>query len=200
MYIPLRLYSTPCVFHSVCIPLHVYPTPYVFHSVYPIPYIPLRVSHSVCIQLLVYPILCLSRSVCIQLRVYSTLISYSVCVPLRVPLHAYPTSCVSHFMFVPLLYLTLCVPLHVSHVPIHVSHFLYVLLYVSHSSYIPRKSDLYIPLLVCPAPCMSHSVCPTWYSFYISLRIGPTSRESHFLSMCSTPCVSVYRPLFVFVR
>ena len=185
--IPIRVYCTPFVFHSVCVP------PRLSHSVYPTPY----VFHSMYIPFCAYPIPCASNSVCIQLRVYSTLISYSMRIPLRA----------SHFVCVSLLYLTPCVSLHVSHVPIHVSHvpihvsqFLYVLLYVSHSSYIQRKSELYIQLLVCPTPCVSHSLCPTSYSFYISLRIGPTSREFHFLSMCSTPCVSVYRPLFVFVR
>ena len=166
--IPLRVYSTLCVFYSVyttpCVPLHVYFTPYISHSVYPTscvshsvyptpciplrvyptPYIPLRVFHSV-----YNLILCLSYSVSIQLRVYFTLISHSVSHSMRIPLRVCPTPISYSVCPTPWFPLLVC-------------------------------PTLCVPLLVCPTCVrlvystrlsnrMSHSLCPTSYSFYASV-------------------------------
>ena len=142
--IPLRVCSTQCISHSVCIQLHLYPTPC----------IPFRISHSVCIPLRVYLILCLSSSVCIQLRVYSTLVSYSLCFPLRVPLHAYPTSCVSHFVCpTPISYSvtpTPCIPCPNPCIPLLVCRTLCVplLVYPTQVRLDTMSNPLYLPLSV----------------------------------------------------
>ena len=152
--------------------------------------IPLRVSHSACIPLRVYSTLCISHSVLIPFRVYqTTFVSNSVCVP-----SLYLTPCVSHS--------------------------------VSHSMRIPLRvcstlicySVCPTPCIPCPNPCITLPVCPTlcvpllvyptevrivypaprkFNPLYVSLCMRPTSCELHFLPMCSTPCVSVYRPTFV---
>lgn len=205
--IPIRVYPTLCVSHSVCTPhrkspnlnstprvsYSVCPTPCVFHRMSPtlcsthIPhssygsYIPIRVcflcptpgvfpmSHSVCVSYialrvpifpsvcvsyilirvcLLYPTSCASPifhsvcasyiPLCVVHFVYSTLISHSVCVPLRVPLDADPILCV----FCCLISMRYC---------------------------------LYVPLLVCSLACSTSCV---FYSAYVPLLV------------CSTSCVS----------
>lgn len=109
-YLPLTILSTPCGSHSVCIshsvfcPLHVVPTPcvsptqYLFHSMC----FPLRVcltpsvSHSFCVPLRVCPAPCMSYFVCVLLHVCPTpCMSHFLC--------SYLSSCLSHFMYIPLL-------------------------------------------------------------------------------------------------
>ena len=178
-----RLYHLVCVLHSlcvtlyiplpVCIPLLVYPNLYVSHS-----FISLYVFHSF-ISIYVYATPGVFRFVCIQLFVYSTLISHSVYVPLRGPLHAYPTSCVSHFVCpTPCISLLVCPSLSV---PLLICSTL-VRTCIFRSSYVQPFVCPTLCVLLC-TPFMSHSAC-------VPLLVNS------FLSMYSTPCVSVYCPLF----
>ena len=112
------LYLNLCIFHSGhsgCIPLRGYSTPCVFYSVC----VPLRLSHSVCIPLGVCPILCVSHSYILLRASHSmypmsqsmypiSCMSYFMCPTPRIS-HVSPT-CISHSSYVqPLLCPTLCV-------------------------------------------------------------------------------------------
>ena len=150
--IPLCVYHTLYVTHSVCTSLHVYLTPCVPHSMYTpvcvfihsIPhfvYTPLRVCiHSVCVSHSVY----VSHSVCSSLRMYLTpCVAHSMCTSLCV----YLTPCVPQSVYIstpyltPCMYLTPCVPHSVC-----VSHSLYPTPYLSHS--------VCTPLRVYSTPCV----------------------------------------------
>lgn len=185
VYIPLRMYSTPCVSLRMC------QTP--------------CASHSMC-----FPLMCLSHSisgsvchpVCVPLRVFPAHMSLTpyvrphyvlpMSVPIRVRLVPYISrSCVSHSVSISVCVSPMCAPLILwptQCVPLGVFNWV---------SYLKC-----VPLRVCSTPCVSHSVCVPLCKcsiMCVPLHVCPTLRVSH-PCMFRATCVPLLVPFGVCVQ